>query len=473
MTGSSKTFITLRQSVSKPIHLQICARFKEAIEAGELKHGDRVPSTRVLASQLDVARGTVENAYSMLLGEGIFISKGQAGSYVNTHFKVEAKSQNVSNDSPITAKKTLHSSAISSYIFLPGCPAYDAFPKKTWSRLAAKRARSLSSEDFSHRNPLGYLPLRESIAAYLRLSRGVACEPSQIVLTSGYLGGLDLLARSLSLSKKDIWMEDPGYIYATRLLTEIGANIVQVPVDNEGLIVSEGIKLSPQASLAVVTPSHQSPLGMALSPSRRLELLEWAGRTGAWIIEDDYDGEFQYSGYPLPTLKSLDQYDRVIYAGSFSKTLFPSLRLGYLVLPQSLTDRVTEKATLCYQSLSISPQLVINDFIAEGYFSKHLKSMRSLYAERREITNDALTNIIGSHININPHKKGMHFVANITSRNSDVYVSKEFNKLGYGIQALSNWTSEPTHNGLIIGFTNIPNKKTAEIAAKKLYDFFL
>ncbi|WP_404809703.1 MocR-like pyridoxine biosynthesis transcription factor PdxR [Methylobacillus gramineus] len=437
-----------------------------------LNNGDRVPSTRVLASELDVARGTVESAYSMLLGEGILISRGQAGSYINAPFKLVGNPIPAASKIPIKSPIAGQNSASPSYVFLPGSPAYDAFPRKIWSRLASRRMRSLSASDFSYRDPLGYLPLRQSIAGYLRLSRGVVCEPGQIFITMGYQGALDFLVRCLSLGGRDVWMEDPGYILAKKLLDELGINLVRVPVDHEGLIVSEGIRLSPEAKLAIVTPSHHSPLGMALSWSRRMQLLDWTGKAGAWVIEDDYDGEFRYSGYPLPSLKSLDQYDRVIYAGTFSKTLFPALRLGYVVLPQSLVDVCAEKAHLFQSGMPITSQLIVNDFIAEGHFSRHLKKMRALYAERREITRKGLTNIFEDKIEINTHKNGMHVLAKLMGHDSDKAIVTGFNKLGYGIHALSNWTADSSHNGLILGFTNISNEKTAEHAARQLRECF-
>jgi len=485
MVEKSATIITLNKAASEPIHLQIYTRFKEAVEGGLLNDGDRVPSTRVLASELGVARGTVESAYSMLLGEGIFVSKGQAGSFVHAPFRPVGQATPARTPRPRKTSSMAHPepglvAGGPSHVFLPGSPAYDAFPRKVWSRLASRRMRSLSAGDFSYRDPLGYLSLRQSIATYLRLSRGVACEPQQVFITVGYQGALDFLSRCLGLQGKDVWMEDPGYILATSMLQDVGAHLVRVPVDQEGMMVPEGIRMSPHASLAIVTPSHQSPLAMALSWSRRMQLLDWAGSAGAWVIEDDYDGEFRYSGYPLPSLKSLDQYDRVIYAGTFSKTLFPALRLGYLVLPQSLVDTCTEKARLYQLGSSIGPQLVVNDFIAEGHFSRHLKKMRSLYAERREMTRKVLMDVLGNHLEINAHKNGTHFAAKIISPHTDQAIVSGFNQLGYGIHALSRWTANgaqssrahSSHNGLIIGFTNIANEKTAEHAARQLQGFF-
>jgi len=465
--------ITLSKSESQPIHLQIYKRFKDAIEGNLLKDGDRIPSTRTLASELDVSRGTVESAYSMLLGEGVFVSKGQAGTFVNAPYAFEVKPAkhaaiNDEQNSLLSSSTKSIQSPSSSHIFRPGSPAYDAFPRKIWSRLGSNRMRSLSSSDMSHKDPLGYLPLRQSIATYLHLSRGVVCDPRQVFITTGYQGALDFLTKALRLHGQEVWMEDPGYLFATTLLLDIGAKVVRVPVDQEGLIVSEGIKKAPNAKLAIVTPSHHSPLGMAMSWSRRTQLLDWAGSNNSWIIEDDYDGEYRYSGYPLPSLKSLDQYDRVIYAGTFSKTLFPSLKLGYIVLPQNLVDICTEKANLYQIGNSITSQLIVNDFIVEGHFSRHLNKMRSLYSHRREITSHSLSEILGQEVEVNSHKNGMHLVAKIVSGHTDVAIAAAFNQLGYNIHVLSKWSTEPSQNGLIIGFTNVPNKKAADEAARKL-----
>jgi GntR family transcriptional regulator / MocR family aminotransferase len=476
--ASSKNLIELNNANAEPIYLQIYNRLKQAIESKLLKDGDRVPSTRTLSIELNVSRGTVESAYAMLLGEGVFISKGQSGTFVNAPYIFIKDGQ--ANSSKSAGENVVHptnfqqlNSIAHSHIFLPGCPAYDAFPRKIWSRLASNKMRSLSASDMSYQDSVGHLPLRSSIATYLRLSRGVTCDPAQVFITAGYQGALDFLSKVLRLNAEEVWMEDPGYLFATKLLEDIGATVVRVPVDDEGLIVDVGIKKSPYAKLAIVTPSHQSPLGMAMSWSRRTQLLDWAGSNKAWVIEDDYDGEYRYSGYPLPSLKSLDQYDRVIYAGTFSKTLFPSLRLGYIVLPQNLVDICADKASFYQISNSIGSQLIVNDFIAEGHFSKHLNKMRSLYANRREITANSLTEILGQYVEVNTYKNGMQLVAKIISNHSDVKIATAFNKFGYNIHPLSSWSSDPSQNGLIIGFTNVPNVKTSDIAAKKLLQCFM
>ncbi len=478
MDTSPKTFITLDASETQPIHLQIYHRFKAAIEGNLLHDGDRIPSTRTLASELNVARGTVESAYAMLLGEGIFISKGQSGTYVSTLLRKPAakKLRTVvppAVKQPLSEVVHIESATSISPIYLPGCPAFDAFPRKIWARLSGNRTRGLSAEEMRLKEPQGYQPLRQSIAAYLRLARGVVCEPEQVFITNGYQGALDFLGKVLKLTGENVWMEDPGYIMAYMVLKDLGANIIRVPVDDEGLMVTAGIEKCQNAKLAVVTPSHHSPLGLPMSATRRMQLLEWASTNNAWIIEDDFDGEFRYSGYPLPSLKSLDQYDRVIYAGSFSKTIFPALKMGYIVVPQNLVEVCQQKAHIYQRGFPITPQMVVNDFITEGHFSRHLKKMRDLYAHRREITSQALIDVFENTLQIGSHKNGMHFVAGIAAQYSDVEVSQTFNKLGYSIYPISPWTDDPNYNGLLIGFTNVTSKKVAEESAIKLKQSFM
>ncbi len=461
-----------------PIHLQIYNRFKQAIEQNLLSDGDRVPSTRTLASELNVARGTVESAYSMLLGEGVLISKGQAGTFVSKLVVLNPSSENhraITTQSPKKVDAdlgTIKPTNISP-IFLPGSPAFDAFPRKLWSRLSGNSIRRLSMDEMRLKDPEGYGPLRQSISTYLRISRGVVCEPEQVFITNGYQGAVDFLAKVLRVSGQDVWVEDPGYFFSTIVLKDMGANIIGVPVDEDGMIVEEGERKSPNARIAVVTPSHHSPLGMPLSAERRIKLLDWASKNDSWIIEDDYDGEFRYSGYPLPSLKSLDQYDRVIYAGSFSKTLYPGIKVGYIVVPNRLVDLCTEKARIYQRGFSVGNQMTINDFIVEGHFSKHLKKMRDLYAHRREVTADILNQMLSEHISISSHKNGMHFVAKMDGKIKDVDVCKSFNALGYGIFPVSKTTINSDYNGLIIGFTNITSKKVAEDAASKLVSSFI
>ena len=240
--------------------------------------------------------------------------------------------------------------------FQMGLPALDEFPRKLWARLVARRARGLSAIAMVSQDPAGYAPLRQAISGYLAIARGVRCPTDQVLITAGYQGAVGLFARTLLSVGNTVWFENPGYFRARDALALAGAEIVPVPVDQDGLDVGTAIRRSPRARLAVVTPSHQCPLGVMLSLPRRLELLAWAAKTGAWIIEDDYDGEFRYHGRPLPALKSLDDAGRVFYAGSFSKVLSPGLRLGYLVVPSSELERFQRRrGTVCSEPIAARP----------------------------------------------------------------------------------------------------------------------
>src|SRR5215467_13526623 len=319
-----------------PLYRQICEHVRAAIRAGQLRPGDRVPSARDLAAQFGTARGTVDAAYAILAGEGYLSSRGAAGTVVSTELDNRPVGGAASRQ-----RSRSRAAPHRTHELLPlqlGLPALDAFPRKIWSRLVARHARAFAPTDMAYPEPSGYLPLREAIAGYLATSRGVRCTAGQILITNGYQDALHLAASVLLRPGDKVWFEDPGYPPAAEALKAAGAALVPIRVDAEGVSVLEGLARARRARLAVVTPSHQSPLGVALCLSRRLALLSWASAAGAWIVEDDYDSEFRYVGHPLPALKSLDRNERVLYAGSFSKVLYPGLRLGYLVVPESLID---------------------------------------------------------------------------------------------------------------------------------------
>lgn len=464
-------FITVTRMDSTPLHWQIYHRFKEAIDRGLLQPGERVPSTRNLASELNLARGTVEIAYEILYGEGFLISKGQAGTFIGLsvgqqtlnpqrapHKSIAPSLDDASPSMAITSLAPFH----------PCVPAFDVFPRKIWARLGARRLRTMAMGDLANPDPIGYRPLRQAIASYLQISRGITCTPDQVVITRGYQGGLDLVSRTMLQADDAVWMEDPGYRFARNLLDDAGARIIPVPVDTEGIQVSIGVDRAPSAKLAVVTPSHQSPTGVALSLPRRLALLDWAAKSNAWIIEDDYDGEYRYVGHPLPALKSLDIHDRVIYAGTFSKVLFPALRLGYLLVPNSQKAPFDEKARIFQSGCPLLMQMIVTDFINEGHFSRHLKKMRALYAKRREMTIQGLTRVFGDRIKIELQKSGMHLLVRTHLGLSDKELTCRFKKHGFGIHALSDWAIEAQGQGLLIGFTNIESVEIAERYARNL-----
>ncbi|WP_418219679.1 PLP-dependent aminotransferase family protein [Burkholderia vietnamiensis] len=368
-----------------PVYLQICERFKAAIAAGHLRPGDRVPALRGLATQLNTARGTVEQAYTVLVDEGYLQMRGAAGTFVSPSLPVSlrqpppdpaeyaehANPQRASarsNDTPPPRRAQPIAVALSGEPrpLQPGLPALDAFPRKVWHRLVSQRARSSERALLGYPNPAGYRPLREHIATYLTLSRGVTCVPEQVFVTGGYRATLELILRSLARADERVWFEDPGYLLARGFLSETGVQLVPVPVDADGIDVERGMQLDAQARFALVTPSHQSPLGHTLSLSRRIALLDWAETMSGWILEDDYDSEFRYLGRPLPALKNLDRRDRVIYCSTFSKAMYPGLRLAYAVVPERAVERVERVACSMNAGAPSLLQAALADFIEQG-----------------------------------------------------------------------------------------------------------
>ncbi|MBB5360024.1 GntR family transcriptional regulator/MocR family aminotransferase [Rhodanobacter sp. ANJX3] len=460
-----------RREQDAPIYLQLYRRYRDAIADGKLRPGDRVPSVRSLASELNLARGTVELAYQTLTSEGYFLTRGPAGTFVSPRLESlgESRHKSAIRRSATKAKPQPHSLVAEPLPFQLGLPALDAFPHKTWARLAGRGLRNLRSAAMAYPDPTGYEPLRRAIAIYLGISRGIECSHEEVFVTIGYRGALDLVCRTL-LQAGDIgWHEDPGYIFARQFLESAGMCLEPVPVDEEGLNVDIGQRRAPHARFVVVTPTHQSPTGVALSLPRRLALLEWARDRRAWIVEDDYDSEFRYHGRPLPALKSLDRDGRVLYTGTFSKVLFPGLRLAYLVVPKSQVGRFIAKANQLPGPGSILPQATVADFMEQGHFARHLRKMRLLYATRRGYLVDALTQAFGSHLQVQPQAGGIHVLANLTSRRDDKALAYAAQSRGLAVQALSDWQTHKTpQKGLLMGFTNISEPEMARTLTRQL-----
>lgn len=461
--------LTLHREDASPIYLQLYRRYREAISTSKLQPGDRVPSVRSLASELNVARGTVEAAYQMLVSEGYFLARGAAGTVVSPRLEnlagpVQAKATR--GRSEPSAPRVATSTALP---FQLGLPALDAFPRKTWARLAGRSLRTLETVAMTYPDPAGYEPLRRAIAAYLGISRGIVCTHEQVFVTSGYRGALELVCQTL-LKPDDVgWFEDPGYVHARLFLERIGVQLTPVPVDHEGLNVSAGLQHAAHARFAVVTPTHQSPLGMALSLPRRLQLLDWAAQRKAWIIEDDYDSEFRYQGRPLPALKSLDRHGRVLYTGTFSKVLFPGLRLAYLVVPEAQVGTFNDAVRIFAGPGSIPPQATVASFMEEGHFARHLRKMRTLYAERRGYLVDALERYGADQLHVLPQAGGIHVSAMLTSRQDDIDLTTAANAKGLGVEAMSRWRiRKAAHGGLLMGYANFASADEAAKAVKRL-----
>jgi GntR family transcriptional regulator / MocR family aminotransferase len=456
--------ITLDPADTQPLYLQIADRLRTAVAAGLLAPGARLPSARGLANQLAVARGTVDAAYALLAGEGAIESRGSAGTVIAPHLSARVAPP----EQRTMSFRTEGAAPPAPLPFRMGLPALDAFPRKLWSGLTVRAARALGTADLAYPDPAGFLPLRQALAAYLGVARGIACRQEQILVTAGFQGALALVRHVLLRPGDTVWVEDPGYPNARQALEAAGARLVPVRVDAEGMRVQAGAIAAPRARLAVVTPAHQCPLGVALSLPRRLALLAWAAEAGAWVLEDDYDGEFRYVGRPLAALKSLDRGERVLYAGSLSKVLFPALRLGYLVVPDELSDAFLRGARLLTAGPPALEQRVVATFIEQGHFARHLRRMRGLYAARRRALTAALTQRFGDRVALELVAGGMHLLARFPDEAEDSALARRAAAAGLAPTALSSLAlAHDCGGGLLLGFANLP-EDTAQAAVAKL-----
>lgn len=451
-----------------PLYLQLYQRLREAIAGGRLQPGERVPSVRALASELNLARGTVEAAYQLLIGEGYLLPRGPAGTVVSPHLPHAPTGAAPAQQTSRTSRPATEP-ARDPLPFQLGLPALDAFPRKLWSRLGARHLRQLTSTDLDYPPAQGLPALRRSLVRYLGVSRGISCEPEQVFITAGYRSALLLIRQALLQAGDACWFEDPGYFKAREVLEGADLRLVALPVDEQGLRVEDGRRLAPEARCALVTPSHQSPLGVSLSLPRRLELLDWAQASQAWIIEDDYDSEYRYVGRPLPALKSLDHSGRVLYCGTFSKVLFPGLRLAYLVVSPEQVERFAACARTFDHGCPALPQAITADFLDQGHFARHLKRMRALYAERRGFLATALEQVFGSGLRVELQAGGIHLLARLEASQDDVALAARAHDAGLAVMALSQWARKhPCGSGLLLGFTNIASAEQALHLARRL-----
>jgi len=412
---------------SVPRYRQLYDAIREAILAGRLRPGARLPSTRTLAAQVGSSRNTVLAAFEQLTAEGYLQGKVGAGTTVAATLpddvlqaeptptsvaRARARRNALSRRGALILKSRLARAPASGgpRPFRMGLPALDAFPFEVWARLVARRWRRVPHQLLDYGDPAGYGPLREAIAVYLREARAVRCEAGQVIIVTGSQQGIDLTARVLFDAGDPVWVEDPGYPGARSALAAAELRIVPVPVDGEGLDVGAGAVRAPAARLVYVTPSHQYPLGVTMSLARRLALLEWARRAGAWILEDDYDSEYRYAGRPLAALQGLDSASCVIYLGTFSKVLFPALRVGYVVVPPELVDAFVAARALIDRHTPSVTQAVLADFIEEGHFARHIRRTRALYAERQAVLVEAAAQSLAGRLRVPPSETGMHLV---------------------------------------------------------------
>jgi len=473
----SNVFTVLDRSSSTALHRQLYNQLREAILAGRLAPGMRLPSTREMANELSLARNTVLNAFDQLYAEGYLVRRVGDGTYVSRELPddlLRIKGAQAVRKHPPQSGRLISEwgAAVTSISVSPGTyhgpprpfrtgtPALDAFPYKLWGRLLARRWKESGPAIIPYGDSAGYLPLRNAIASYLSTTRGVQCVPEQVVITSGSLHALEIIARVILERGDSAWIEDPGFLGARAVLTGAKARLVPVPVDADGLNVSAGARRCANPRLIYVTPSHQYPLGMTLSLSRRLELLRLAGKTGAWIVEDDYDSEFRYLGQPLAALQGLDTEQRVIYVGTFSKVLFPSIRIGYAIAPTDLVDAIVHARSVGGHQSQTLDQAVLADFISEGHFARHVRRMRKLYAERQQVLLKAARSELDGLLDMKASGAGMHLIGWLPEGVDDRAASRAAFDRGVEVTPLSAYCLEPQQRGALrLGYTGYTSKK--------------
>jgi len=459
-------------------YAQLYGALRDAILRGQISPGTRLPSSRDLASTLRISRNTVTAAFEQLVAEGYLESRVGDGTYISSALPEELLHVQ-SKREPIEAnKKTspIHLSERHRLIaqtpmggtadehapraFRTGIPALDAFPHALWARLVARRWRSPAPELLTYGEATGYRPLRQAIAHYLRAARGVHCTVEQVMITAGSQHALDLIAHVLLDPGDAVWIEDPGYRGARAALLGASAQLIPVALDGEGLSVEAGRRVCATARMAYVTPSHQYPTGVTMSVARRLALLEWAHTANAWILEDDYDSEYRYHGHPLAALQGLDRegaQNRVLYTGTFSKVLFPGLRLGYLVAPPPLIAVFTEALYRAHRYLSVFDQAVLADFITEGHFARHIRRMRILYAQRQQVLVHAIQHELSDYMTVDPAPAGLHLVGwlrdGLEDNLEDSMVAAAAEKEGLEVAPISGYSLQPpARGGLVLGY---------------------
>ncbi len=467
------TIAGLDRSGTTTLQEQISSHLRSHILAGQLKPGTRLPSSRDLADLLKVSRNTIKYAFEQLEAEGFLTAQVGAGTFVSGELPselLEARRNAVSSLGRETLEPLARRSArfmteidvplrrSGRIAFRVGLPALDHFPFDVWSRLSGRHYQRSQFDLFDTViDTPGYEPLRDAIGNYLRTARGVNCDTEQIIVTSGSVQAIYLAVNLLLDSGDQAWIEEPGYRGIRAVLSASECTAVPVPVDSEGLCVRLGLEKAPKAKMVYTTPSHQFPLGSTMSVTRRFELLDWADRYGAWILEDDYDCEYRYKGRPVAALQGLDVGGRVIYVGTFSKVLFPGIRLGYLVVPRRLVDSFSRAYRLIHSRVSPVQQAVLTDFIVEGHFSRHIRRMRTLYDGRRRAFLEAVTDLLGKKLRVGPTESGMHISAWLPGGADDNALSAAAAKGDLVATPLSQFYLEPRDKpGLVLGYTAIP-----------------
>lgn len=468
----------------KPLYQQLEDQIRAAIREGRLQPGDRVPSTRHLAADLGLSRNTAKAAFNQLIVEGYLVAGAGSGTRVARDLPEQLlqvpsrKNKAQPEITPILpAKSAEKMRATGQFIrqdadrvsrpFRPHTPATDEFPRQLWAGLTTRRARQTSRDLLERVDPRGYKPLRRAVAAYLGSARGVACDEDQVIITAGAQQAIDLIAKILLDPGDVVCMEEPGYTPASQLFELSGATIAPVPVDQDGLVVEQLPNAAGKPKLVYVTPSSQFPLGMTMSLPRRAALIDWAQRTGTVIVEDDYNGEYRYAGRPLPALYGLAPAGRVLYTGSFSKVLFPALRIGFVVVPPDLVDHFAAARWLTDRHSPPLEQAVLTDFIEQGHFARHIRRMRTLYAERQAaLVRTAADNLQGI-IQVPAADAGMHLIGWMHPGVSETMLLNAASRAGVELIPTSLFRTQTCDRGsVLLGYAPFAEKEIRRATEK-------
>lgn len=445
-----------------PRRLALYRSLRGLIESGQMKPGDKLPTTRDIAKRFGVSRGAAVAAYEMLVADGFAEARVGAGTYVADAVPLVQAAPAASTVSPLVVEQEARAP-------LPGalgCSTADETSLRIFRMLMNRHLAKPSARHFHYNDPAGSLALRVEVAAYLKAARGVVCEPDQVIMTAGTQQGLDLAVRALLKPGDPVWLEDPCYAAARELFEGTGLSVTAVPVDGEGIDVAAGVAARADAKAVYVTPSHQYPLGVTLSMARRLALIDWARQAGAYILEDDYDSEFRFAGPPLSALQGIDGEGRVIYLGTFSKTLLPGFRIGYLVVPRHLRERMLTIRRLTDRFPSTLAEDALTEFLRDGHFSAHIKRARKRVKAARDALVEALRE---GPFAVSTPEQGLHLVAELPPGADDVSLAKRAKEIGFGAKALSPlYLGVPARRGLVIGFSGFPPEVMADAARRFL-----
>jgi len=455
-----------------PIYRQLDASMRRLILDGTLAAGQKLPSTRDLAVELGISRITVKSVYEQLVAEGYTFAKTGSGTFVSDGLDFEASPRirrRRHNSKPPAieisdrARQIMSSKASMRHgetqPFRPGVPALDQFPVKAWNKYLQDAATSHGRRNLSYGEINGSSALRASIGRHLTDARGMRVDPDQIVITSGAQQAFVLIAFALLNKGDTVWYENPGHIAGRDVMQIMGANIAPVPIDSEGIDLNFALKSHPRPTLIFTTPSHQQPLGTTMSLVRRLTLLDYAHKNDAWIIEDDYDSEFRYRGRPLPALSALDSERRVFYVGTFSKSMFAAMRIGYIVVPPGLVETFAQARNLLGQNASAVVELALSRFMDDGRFVEHIRKMRRIYRTRRDILFDCLTKDCSDFLAPQATDAGMHMLAWLKNGVNDEVAHLALLEAGIETLPLSAYCVKPLgRSAIVLGFSGVNEK---------------